>query len=461
MRSMKIQKLAYGWCILALLTACQARQVQTKSAVQGNLSGTQAGQTTVLNQNQKRTISKIEVTTQSETLGAIDYVIYPESSAASSTEPAVAYLIDLTQTPSANGSATAAADGSTEAQKPTTYRIDPTTQSVLFQEVNALFLGQVKVATSIPASEATMKIETSEGQKQEILSPAFQGANAENLLAELDQLFQNDQAKVTSTTAATQVQAALQFQKIGVVASDASKGYNITAAENGAFTISVSLDQSKVMNTSISIDASAGKTYQAVSDLMTGKLVLKGKTETAATSQASPTVTYQITLTNLSGATEVVNDPASADSTVASALKAINLYIDERLPETVTELRPTAQTCENIDLAGVWISSLVSGSQVIRVTSTIQAGQSTQGTISYSGTDEANGKSRAMSYRYTPSSCILQKSTKDQQARTFKIIFVGQSPRQIVKLLPCEDQACAQTMENPGYTDMVILRRAK
>jgi len=317
---MKIQNLAYGWCILALLTACQARQVQTKNGVKANLSGNQTGQSTVLD------------------------------------------------------------------------------------------------------------------------------------------------AKVPSNDGKTEIQAtptaALQFQKIGVVASDASLGYNITAAENGTFMISVSLYQGKVMNTSFSIDTSAGKTYQAVSDLMTGSLVLQGKTDAGSASTAA-TATEQVTLTNLSGATNVVNDPASADSNVASALKAIHLYIDERLPETVTELRPTAQTCETIDLAGVWISNLVSGSQVIRVTSTIQAGQATNGTVAYSGTDEANGKSRTMSYQYTPSSCMLQKSTQGQQARTFKIIFVGQSSRQIVKLLPCEDQACTRTMENPGYTDMVILRRAK
>jgi hypothetical protein len=480
MRNMKTKNFKYAWCVLVLLTACQAKKVQTKAGVNGT-NGTQTAMKTSLDNpaNREENVSKVTVSGNDALYGNMTYVITHQIDAS-------ADLFRIVMSRPAEGGAV----------EDRAYEISSSDQAKLYATLSAFFKGQVKISSAQidpknpPKSSLSVKIGVFSGGDQEFQNAFLEGAGSETLLVDLDQFFvssdQNNEAKVKRLGDRKLVSFSVQTSGGGSIAYSVGQ----SDADDEAYTIKVATYNFKEVNTAIEIDQSAGKAFQAISDLFYGKLEVK---PSQPNTDSAPTGTWtKMSLTPVRGVVVESNNPYS-DAAVQSALSAIRAYIDQKIVDTNVEARADAITCSNLNLNGVWQSDLVSDrGDVIRVISTIvQAGTNSDGSLNFTGTDEANGSKASTSYKYSPASCILEKTSQPQapqpqvllagqgqaqqpqtlpapqaqpagnQQKLFKVIFVGGASRQLVKIAPCQDQACTQVDTSPGYTDMAVLKRLK
>lgn len=232
-------------------------------------------------------------------------------------------------------------------------KINATANTKIFQAVDSLFLGTLKIKESTDGKHTSgIKITMKNAKVAEIKNPVFEGANSETLLADLLKLLLDEQY----------------------------------ASENP--------DEAK------------------------------------------------------SGATDKTSekDSSDADGNVKARIETDDVAAD-------------ATTCETLNLAGNWTADIVTNNGAASYTSSIVADGKSGNLQAFKGTDSSGSNTQSVSYRYEARSCILEKTVASQKPAYSKIMYFGGGSRDLLKVIPCDDQTCRNVDARPAYTDMVVLKR--
>jgi hypothetical protein len=253
----------------------------------------------------------------------------------------------------------------------------------------------------------------------------------------------------------------LKYQSVEVtVMGGGARVFSILPSASNANAFMIQMKSYRFMDnkTAIQVDESSGKVFEAVSDLMSGKINFMSEVEFQPNYGVLFGTRTSLDLVTVSGASEM--NQLAADDAAKSAMNAINQVIDDTLVKQVSEVAQKSD-CSSLKFEGTWDYSIVVKSDVIKVRSIIGAATvNSDGSQSMKGTETADGKSLEISYEYSPTTCVLATTTGDQHS-LMKVVFVGSTTRQLVKLAFCADAACEKVNGTGKYTDSVILKRVK